>query len=328
MARRKNVLITGITGFVGSYLADYLLANTKYKVFGLKRVNSALRNVNHILDKVTLISGDLIDQTSLVRTLKISKPDYIYHLGALSWVTPSWDMPAAYMQVNAIGTINLFEALRATGLKPRILISCTPEEYGDVPKKLIPITEDTRISPVNLYAASKVAQDAICQAYQASYRFEVIRTRAFNHEGPRRDVLGALASFAYQIARIERGLQEPIVRVGNLEAKRNFTDVRDMVRAYHLAMGKGIPGELYLIGSDQIYTIKECLKMLISLSTVKRKIKYKVEEERIRPTELRLLIGKFDKFEKQTGWKPQIKFRDTMQSILEYWREFIDNKRY
>ena len=328
MAKQKNVLITGITGFVGSHLADYLLANTKYKIFGLKRVNSSLRNISHILDRVTLINGDLIDQTSLVKTLKISKPKCIYHLGALSWVSPSWDMPTAYMQVNAIGTINLFEALRTAGLKPRILISCTPEEYGDVPKNLIPITEETRLEPVNLYAASKVAQDAICQAYQASYGFEIIRTRAFNHEGPRRDILGALASFAYQIARIERGLQEPIVKVGNLEAKRNFTDVRDMVRAYYLAMGKGIPGELYLIGSDQIHTIKRCLAMLIALSPMKDKIKYKVEKERVRLTELRILIGKFDKFEKQTGWKPRIPFRETVKSILDYWRDFIDNNRY
>jgi GDP-4-dehydro-6-deoxy-D-mannose reductase len=328
MSEQKKVLITGITGFVGSHLADYLLSNTKYKTFGLKRVNSQLRNISHLLDKVTLINGDLIDQISLVKALKISKPDYIYHLGALSWVAPSWDMPGAYMQVNAVGTINLFEAMRTTRLKPRILISCTPEEYGDVPNEKIPITEESEINPVNLYAASKVAQDAVCQAYQASYKFEVIRTRAFNHEGPRRDILGALASFAYQIARIERGLQKPIVKVGNLEARRNFTDVRDMVRAYYLAMEKGIPGELYLIGSDQIYTIKECLGMLISLSTKKEKIRYKVDPQRLRPTELRILIGKFVKFERLTGWRPKIPFKETLESILNYWRDFIDNKRY
>ncbi len=328
MRKQKRVLITGITGFVGSHLADYLLENSNYKIFGLKRVNSQLRNISHLLDKVTLINGDLIDQTSLIKTLKISKPDYIYHLGALSWVAPSWDMPSAYMQVNAIGTINLFEALRITGLKPRILISCTPEEYGDVPEEKIPLTEESEINPVNLYAASKAAQDAVCQAYKASYGFEVIRTRAFNHEGPRRDILGALSSFAYQIALIERGLQKPIVKVGNLEAKRNFTDVRDMVKAYYLAMEKGVPGELCLIGSDQIYTIKQCLEMLIALSPMRDKIKYRVEKERVRPTELRLLIGKFDKFERLTGWKPQISFKQTLQSILDYWREFIDNKRY
>lgn len=324
----KRVLITGITGFVGSHLADYLLANSNYKVFGLKRVNSSLRNISHIIEKVTLINGELIDQTSLINLLRISKPDYIYHLGALSWVATSWDMPAAYMQVNAIGTINLFEALRITNCRARILVACTPEEYGDVPEKRLPITEETILHPVNLYAASKVAQDAVCVAYHASYKFEIIRTRAFNHEGPRRDILGALSSFAYQIAQIERKLQEPIIKVGNLKARRNFTDVRDMVRAYYLAMEKGIPGELYLIGSNQICTIKECLEMLISLSPLREKISYAVDPQRVRPTELRLLIGKFDKLEKLTGWKPKILLPQTLESILEYWRQFIDKKRY
>lgn len=322
-----RVLITGITGFVGSHLADYLLNKTGYKIFGLKRVNSKLKNIEHILEKINLIDGDLIDQTSLINALKISKPDYIYHLGALSWVKPSWDMPAAYMQTNATGTISLFEALRNVNLNPRILVSCTPEEYGDVPKELIPITEETRLAPVNLYAASKTAQDAICQAYHASYGFKVIRTRAFNHEGPRRDIMGALSSFAYQIARIEKGLQKPVIKVGNLEAKRNFTDVRDMVKAYFLAMEKGVPGELYLIGSDQVFTIKECMKMLINLSPMKKKIKYETESERIRPTELRILIGKFDKFEKLTGWKPKITFKETLLSMLNYWRDSISSKK-
>ena len=328
MNRQKRVLITGITGFVGSHLADYLLENTNYKIFGLKRVNSRLRNIGQILDKITLIDGELIDQTSLIKALRISKPDYIYHLAALSWVSPSWDMPSAYMQVNAIGTINLFEALRTSNLNPRILISCTPEEYGDVPKEKIPITEETILAPVNLYAASKAAQDAVCQAYQASYGFKIIRTRAFNHEGPRRDILGALSSFAYQIARIERDLQKPVVKVGNLSAKRNFTDVKDMARAYFLAMEKGIPGELYLIGSDQIYTIKQCLKMLIKLSPARDKIKYEVDKERVRPTELNILIGKFEKFEELTGWKPTIKLEQTLESTLNYWRESIDANSY
>lgn len=328
MSKQKSVLITGITGFVGSHLADYLLENTNYKIFGLKRVNSQLRNISHIRDKVTLINGDLIDQSSLMNTLKISQPDYIYHLGALSWVDPSWDMPAAYMQVNATGTVNLFEAMRFTGINPRMLVSCTPEEYGDVPKELIPITEETRIHPINLYAASKAAQEVVCLAYEASYGFEIVRTRAFNHEGPRRDVLGAIASFAFQIAKIERKLQKPVITVGNLEATRNFTDVRDMVRAYNLAMEKGKPGELYLIGSDQIYTMQECLEMLISLSTMRNDITWHVDPKRVRPTELRTFIGKFEKFEKQTNWQPKIPMKKTMHAVLDYWRDFIDNKRY
>ena len=325
---KKRVLITGVTGFVGSHMVDHLLKNTGYSIFGLKRPNASMRNIRDTADRITLINGDLTDQNSLVNALNISKPDYVYHFGALSWVTPSWNMPAAYMQVNAVGTINLFEAMRTVGCKPRLLISCTPEEYGDVPKELIPITEDTRLNPVNPYAASKVAQDAVCQTYFASYGFEVIRTRAFNHEGPRRDVLGAIASFAYQIARIERGLQEPVVRVGNLEATRNFTDVRDTVRAYHLAMEKGEPGELYLIGTQEIHTMEQCLKMLINLSPMKDKIRYEVDPERVRPTELRTLIGDCSKFTKKTGWKPRIKFEKTLSDILDYWRGFIDKKMY
>jgi len=328
MSRQKKVLITGITGFVGSHLADYLLAHTNHKIFGLKRVNSQLRNIHSILEKITLINGDLTDQTSLNNVFTIVQPDYVYHLGALSWVDPSWVMPAAYMQTNAIGTITLFEALRTTGCKPRILVSCTPEEYGDVPKERVPITEETILNPVNLYAASKMAQEGVCLAYHASYKFDVIRTRAFNHEGPRRGTLGALASFAYQIARIERKLQRPVIKVGNLQAKRNFTDVRDMVEAYCLAMEKGTPGELYLIGSNQIYTIQECLEMLIKLSPIRKKIRYEVDPKRVRPTELRILIGKFDKFEKLTGWKPKITIKETLQSILDYWRDYIDNKQY
>ena len=324
----KKILITGITGFVGSHMADYILNNTDCKIYGLKRPNSQLRNIHHIKEKITLLNGDLIDQSSLVNILKKINPDEIYHFGAMSWVTPSWDMPAAYMQTNAIGTINLFEAMKIVDCKAKVLISCTPEEYGDVPEELIPITEKTRIHPINPYAASKAAQDMVSMVYFASYGIPIIRTRAFNHEGPRRDILGANASFAYQIAKIERGLQEPIIRVGNLEAKRNFTDVLDLVKAYFLAMEKGIPGELYLIGSQNIYTMNECLNTLIDLSSEKSKISYEVDPERVRPTELKTFIGDFEKFNKLTGWEPVIPFRQTMQSVLDYWREFIDKGYY
>ena len=328
MASKKKVLITGITGFVGSHLADLLLEEGKFEVYGGKRVNGRLRNIRHILDKINLIDFDLVDYHSVKNLLQESKPEYIYHLGALSWVTPSWIMPTAYMQVNAIGTINLFEAIRELKLKTRVLVSCTPEEFGDVPKEKLPITEETPIAPVNHYAASKVAQDAICMSYYASYKIPIIRLRAFNHEGPRRDISGALASFAHQIARIEAGKQEPVIRVGNLEAKRNFTHVRDMAKAYLLAMEKCAPNELYIIGSDNIYTIKECLEKLISLSKMKNKIKIEVDSKRVRPTELRHMICDCSKFKKTTGWKPEISFEQTLKDILDYWREFVDKGYY
>ena len=324
----KKILITGITGFVGSHLADLLLEKEpEAEIYGFRKVNARSRNVKHILEKIHWIEGDLIDPFSVEHAIKISTPDEIYHLGALSWVTPSWNMPAAYMQVNAIGTIYLFESVLKQGIKPRILVSCTPEEFGDVSLENLPITEHSEISPVNHYAASKVAQDAVCQSYYASYGLNILRTRAFNHEGPRRDVSGALASFACQIARIERGLQEKVVKVGNLEAKRSFTHVKDMVRAYWLAMQKCVPGELYLIGSDNLYTIGECLEKLISFSTVKG-IKYEVASTRVRPTELRYLIGDCSKFKNLTGWKSEISFEDTLSDILNYWRDFLDKGLY
>lgn len=325
---RKKILITGITGFAGSHLMDYLLGNTDYEVYGMKRVNSSLRNIHHALDKITLLDADLLDETSLIRLLQKIQPDQIYHLGALSWVSPSWDMPAIYMQTNAIGTINLLEAMRVTGCKARVLTSATPEEFGDVPKELLPITEETRIKPINPYAASKAAQDMVCITYHASYGMDIVRTRAFNHEGPRRDKHGAIASFAYQIAKIELGLQESVIKVGNLGATRNFTDVRDTVRAYYLAMEKGISGELYLIGTDQIYTMDNVLQMLISLSTKADEIKVEVDPTRVRPTELMTFIGDYRKFKDISGWEIQYPLNETLESVLGYWRDFVGQGMY
>ena len=324
----KKVLITGITGFAGSHLMDYILENTDYEVHGLKRMNSNLRNISHALDRIKLYDGDLLDENSLISILRKVQPDQIYHLGALSWVTPSWDMPAVYMQTNAIGTINLFEAMRVADCKARVLTSATPEEFGDVPPEMIPITEETRLKPINPYAASKAAQDMVCITYHASYGMDIVRTRAFNHEGPRRYIHGAIASFAYQIARIERGLQEPVIKVGNLSATRNFTDVRDTVRAYFMAMEKGLSGELYVIGTEQIFTMKEVLDKLIKHSAMAEKIRVEVDPARVRPTELMTFIGDYTKFKKATGWERKYDLEDTLENVLNYWRDFIDRGLY
>lgn len=319
---KQKVLITGINGFAGSHLADLLVKEGKYEVYGLIKTNARLNFIKDILAKITLVDGDVTDAFSMKKVLTQINPDMIYHLAALSWVGPSWDMPAAYMTVNAIGTINLLEAARKLDKVPKILITCTPEEYGNVPEDLIPITEETRVAPVNPYAASKAAQNITCQVYYASYGMPIVRTRAFNHEGPRREVHGAIASWAQQIARIEAGLQDKVIKVGNLEATRNFTDVRDTVKAYKLAMELGDPGELYLIGSDQIFTMKECLEKLIALSTDKD-IRYEIDPERVRPTELKLFVGDFTKFKNKTDWKPTIPFDQTLNDVLSYWREQV-----
>ena len=304
------------------------MENTDYEIHGIKRMNSNLRNINHALEKIFLYDGDLLDESSLISILKKVQPDQIYHLGALSWVTPSWNMPAIYMQTNAIGTINLFEAMQVTNCKARVLTSATPEEFGDVPADLIPITEETRIKPINPYAASKAAQDMVCITYHASYNMDIVRTRAFNHEGPRRYIHGAIASFAYQIARIERGLQKPVIKVGNLSATRNFTDIRDTVRAYFLAMEKGKSGELYVIGTEQIYTMEEVLNKLIKHSIMADKISIEIDPARVRPTELMTFIGDYSKFKTATGWERQYDLEETLETVLNYWRNFIDKDMY
>ena len=322
----KNILITGITGFAGSHLMDCILQNTDYHVYGLKRVKSRLRNIHHAQDKIKLIDADLLDETSLIYALRQAKFDQIYHLGAMSWVTPSWSSPALYMNTNAIGTINLFEAMRVTNCTARVLVTATPEEFGDVPSELIPITEETRIKPINPYAASKAAQEMVCITYSASYDMDIVRTKAFNHEGARRDINGAIASFAYQIAQIEAKKKEPVIEVGNLGATRNFTDIRDTVRAYFLAMEKGEKGELYLIGSDQVHTMKEALDMLISLSCQKDRIEVRVDPRLVRPTELMTFIGDYTKFKTHTGWEITHTLQETLKFVLDYWRDFVNGK--
>ena len=184
MKKNKKILVTGANGFVGSHMLDYLLSKKKYKIYGLSQINAQKRNIKHLLNKVDFIEGDVTDRVSIDVIINKLKPDYIYHFAALSWVSPSWNMPSAYFNVNALGTINLLESVRKYNINSKILISCTPEEFGDVKKKDLPINEETLVAPVNHYAASKVAQDAICQSYFASYKMKIVRCRAFNHEGP------------------------------------------------------------------------------------------------------------------------------------------------
>ena len=324
-----KILVTGSNGFVGSHLLDLLLKKHKSKnIFGFIKVNARMRNVKHLINKVNFVEGDITDRVSTDNLIKTIKPDIIYHFAALSWVNPSWNMPAAYFNVNALGTINLFESIRSNNINPKILVSCTPEEFGDVKESELPITENTLIAPVNHYAASKAAQDAICQSYYASYKMRIVRCRAFNHEGPRRDINGAIASFAYQIAKIEKNLQENVIEVGNLNAKRNFTHVIDMVKAYSLAMDKGKEGQLYLIGSDMNYTMKEVLENLIKLSSKNKEISYKIVKSRVRASELNFLIGDCKKFIELTNWKHEKSMNEILQDTLDYWRNFISEKLY
>jgi GDP-4-dehydro-6-deoxy-D-mannose reductase len=246
----KRILITGITGFAGSHLADFVLAEKPgVEILGTCRWRSRRENIEHLEGKVRLLECDLGDMTALRAALDTAQPDAVFHLAAQSFVPTSWSAPTETFHINVIGQINLFEAIRSLDLGPVVQIACSSEEYGLVHKDETPISEQNPLRPLSPYAVSKVTQDFLGYQYFMSYGLRAVRTRGFNHEGPRRGEVFVMSNFAKQIASIEAGLHEPVMRVGNLDAVRDFTDVRDMVEAYWLAAEKGEPGEVYNIAS-------------------------------------------------------------------------------
>ncbi|MFC2172322.1 GDP-mannose 4,6-dehydratase [Acidobacteriota bacterium] len=317
-----RVLITGITGFAGSHLADYILENERdVEIFGIKRWRSRTETVEHIKDKVELAECDLRDASSVKNLIDSIEPDRIFHLAAQSFVPTSWNAPAESITTNTIGQLNIFEAARGLKSKPRIQIACSSEEYGMVYPEEVPIKETNPLRPLSPYAVSKVAQDLLGYQYHQSFDLPVVRTRGFNHTGPRRADVFVCSDFAKQIVEIEKGLKEPKIRVGNLEAIRDFTDVRDMVRAYWLSLKHCKPGEVYNICSGKGYKINEILDKLLGLSSAE--IDVSQDPRRLRPSDVPILIGDNSKFTKETGWEPQIPFDQTLSDIMEYWRERV-----
>lgn len=323
----KKVLITGITGFVGSHLADYILeVSPKTSISGLVRWRSPKDNVAHIFDKIKFCFGDLLDLSSLERVLAEHKPDVIFHLAAQSYVDFSFIAPMHTLETNVVGTGNLLEAVRrlknTTGYDPIIHICSSSEVYGQVKENEIPITEDNPFRPASPYAVSKVGEDMLALQYWLSWKIKTIRTRMFTHTGPRRGEVFVVSNFAKQIAAIEAELTPPVIKVGNLESVRTFADVRDAVKAYWLLVNKCLPGEVYNIGGVETMTVKEMLNRLIKLSKTKD-IKVEVESSRLRPSDVTLQIPCIDKFTKATSWKPEIKFEKTMEDSLNYWRNYF-----
>lgn len=317
-----NILITGITGFAGSHLADHILAHhPDVTVWGIYRWRSRMDNIRHIQDRIHLVEADIKDMVSLKKCLAEIKPDRIFHLAAQSFVPASWRLPAETFAINALGQINLFEAVLSLEQSPRIQIAGSSEEYGLVNSDEVPMKESNPLRPLSPYAVSKVAQDMLGYQYFKSYGLHVVRTRGFNHTGPRRGDVFICSSFAKQIVEIEKKLREPVLRVGNLDAKRDFTDVRDTVRAYWLSLEKGIPGEVYNIGSEKTYTVREVLDLLLDLTDVE--VKIEVDPKRLRPSDVPVLLSDSSKFKAMTGWAPQIPFRRSLQDLLDYWRENI-----
>ena len=318
-----RVLITGITGFVGSHLADYILANhPEVKVYGLVRWRSQMENILHVRDKIEFHEGDLKDIVSLNKCMAEIKPDRIFHLAAQSYVPFSWRCPTETFSINAIGQINLFEAVLSLKLSPKIHVAGTSEEYGLVHADEIPIKETNPLRPLSPYGVSKVSQDLLAWQYYKSYGLRTVRSRAFNHTGPRRGEVFICSNFAKQIAEIEKGKKEPVIYVGNLDAKRDFTDVRDIVHAYWLCLEKGKEGDVYNIGTGKAYSMKEILVLLISMSKVN--VDFEIDRARLRPSDVPILFSDCTKFNKLTGWAPRIPFSQSLQDLLEYWRESIN----
>ena len=314
-----RALITGITGFAGSHLADFLLAeHPEVEVFGTYRWRSRRDNIEHLDGKVTLLETDLRDYVSVHAALARSRPDAVFHLAAQSFVPTSWSAPSETLSSNVIGQTNLFEAVRALGLDPAIQLACSSEEYGLVLPHETPIKESNPLRPLSPYAVSKVAQDYLGYQYFQSYGIKAIRTRGFNHEGPRRGEVFVMSNFAKQVAAIEAGLHEPLIRVGNLDSVRDFTDVRDMVRAYWLAVNRATPGEVYNIASGHGITIRDMLQKILDRAQVE--VRIETDPARLRPSDVEVLIGDASKFRAATGWEPHIPLDRTIADTLDYWR--------
>ncbi len=316
-----RVLITGITGFVGSHLAEFMLG-LGAEVHGVIRWRSPLENIAGILPRLALHEGELRDAYSVRKIIQEVRPERIFHLAAQSFVPASWHSPQDTIVSNAVGQLNIFEALVREGLEgTRIQIAGSSEEYGLVYEHETPIREDNPLRPLSPYAVSKITQDFMAYQYNQSFGLHAIRTRGFNHTGPRRGEVFVSSNFAKQLASIEAGRKEPVIMVGNLDARRDFTDVRDMVRGYHLALEKGTPGEVYNLCSGRAWSIRAMLDILLSLS--RAKVEVRVDPERLRPSDVPLLLGDATKIREATGWIPTIPFEQTMEDLLEYWRRVI-----
>jgi GDP-4-dehydro-6-deoxy-D-mannose reductase len=317
-----RVLITGITGFAGSHLAEYVLAeHPDVNLFGIMRWRSRTENIESIQDQITLLDCDLRDTTSVKQVIAKVRPDKIFHLAAQSFVPSSWNAPAESLTTNILGQLNIFEAVREIGIDPGIQIACSSEEYGLVHENELPIKETNPLRPLSPYAVSKVGQDYLAYQYFKSFDLKAVRTRGFNHDGPRRGDVFVSSNFAKQLVEVEKGKKPAVIQVGNLEARRDFSDVRDIVRGYWLALERCEPGEVYNICSGKDYSIQAVLDRLIELSGIE--VRVEQDPARLRPSDVPLLLGDHSKFKKATGWEPEISYDQTLQDMLDHWRERV-----
>ena len=317
-----RALITGINGFAGSHLADFLLTQPSMQIFG--GVYGFCDNIVHLDGRATFIEGDLRELSFAERLLKETQPDRIYHLAGQAFPPASWQDPWTTLEINLRSQVNLLYCLTQMQLKPRILVIGSMEEYGHVDSSAMPIVEETPFRPDSPYGVSKVAQDLLGLSYFQSHHLHIVRVRPSNHIGPRQSEQFVTSDFAKQIAEIETGKREPVLRVGNLTAKRDFTDVRDMMRAYYLALERGEAGEVYNIGSGHPVSIQWALDILLEQSRVA--IRVEQDPTRLRPSDTPILYCNAEKFRAQTGWQATFPLEQSLRDILEYWRGRVNKE--
>jgi len=317
---KPTVLITGINGFVGSHLAD-LLVSEGYQVSGIALTRN-LRHLSHVEQQISIAYGDVRNAKEVQNILAEVKPDCIYHLAGSSFVPDAEADPRIVYDVNVLGTINVLEAARSTHLNAKILIVGSGEVYGHVPEAALPVKEDYPLNPTSLYGVTKACADLLAYQYATAYQMDVIRVRPFNHIGPRQSEQFVCSSFAKQIVEIEKGIRKSILDVGNLEARRDFTDVRDVVRAYQMVLEGAQSGDVHNVGSGKAWRIGDIVGMLIGASRVKG-IELEQQTLRIRPNDIPVMLCDASKVEKAIGWRPEIPIERTLQDLLNYWRETI-----
>ena len=320
---RPKVLITGVNGFVGSHLADLLVAEG-YQVFGIALTRD-LANLSRIKSQIAILHGDIRDSKVVEKFLAEVKPDYLYHLAGSAFVPDADANPKSVYEVNFGGTLNLLEAVRLAGHAPRILIVSSGEVYGYVPEEQLPVKEEYPLKPISPYGVTKACADLLGYQYAINYQMNVIRVRPFNHIGPRQSEQFVCSSFAKQIVEIERGFCEPVLHVGDLEAQRDFTDVRDVVRSYRIVLEKAKGSEVYNIGSSKSWKILDLVRILIGESTVKG-IELQQQRVRIRPKDIPIMLCDASKLRAEFGWKPEIPMKQTLRDLLDYWREKIPSR--
>ena len=326
-----KAFITGITGMVGSHLAEFLLEETDWEIHGLIRWRSPLDNIENLIsninkkERVFLHYGDLRDSQSIDLVVDNIKPDYTFHLAAQSYPKTSFDAPLDTYATNISGTSTLLEALKKYSRNSIIHVCASSEVFGRVPKEKLQINEECSFHPASPYAISKIGTDLVGRFYAEAYDMKVMTTRMFTHTGPRRGDVFAESTFAKQIAMAEKGLIEPIIRVGNLDSMRTIADVRDAVRAYFMLVTiNPISGEYYNIGGTHSCKIEQILNDLIGLSTIKDKIIIEQDPERLRPIDADLQIPDTSKFKEHTGWEPKYKYEQTISDLLDYWRKMVE----